>query len=149
MMGLLVWGVHQGLADWFDKGLLPSIAGEALSLQRIFGWIFAPLVWLMGIPWNEAATAGQLMGTKTILNEFLAYLALTGLEEGALSERSRLIMIYGLCGFANLGSVGIMIGGLSAIVPERRAEITSLSMKALVGGTLAAAMTGSVIGLIT
>ena len=93
--------------------------------------------------------AGQLMGTKTVLNEFIAYLNLTGLPEGALSDRSRLIMIYGLCGFANFGSVGIMIGGLSAIVPERRKEITELAMKALIGGTLAASMTGAVIGLVS
>jgi CNT family concentrative nucleoside transporter len=121
-------------------GLLPDIAGIPLTLERILGWVFAPLAWCMGVPWEEAATAGQLMGTKTVLNELIAYLNLTGLPADALSERSRLIMIYGLCGFANFGSVGIMIGGLSAIVPERRKEITDLAMKALIGGTLAAAM---------
>ncbi len=130
-------------------GLLPSVADAPLTLERILGWVFAPLVWCMGIPWTEAAMAGQLMGTKTVLNEFIAYLNLTGLPEGALSDRSRLIMIYGLCGFANFGSVGIMIGGLSAIVPERRKEITELAMKALIGGTLAASMTGAVIGLVS
>jgi len=120
-----------------------------LTMQRLFGWAFAPLVWLMGIPWGEASAAGQLMGTKTVLNEFIAYLDLTNTPEEVLSPRSRLIMIYGLCGFANFGSVGIMIGGLSAIAPDRREEITSLAMKALVGGTLAAAMTGAVIGMIS
>jgi concentrative nucleoside transporter, CNT family len=130
-------------------GLLPEIFGAPLTMQRLFGWFFAPLVWLMGVPMGEAATAGQLMGTKTVLNEFIAYIDLTNTPVEALSERSRLIMIYGLCGFANFGSVGIMIGGLSAIVPERREEITSLAMKALVGGTLAAAMTGAVIGIIS
>ncbi len=130
-------------------GLLPGVADAPLTLERILGWVFAPLVWCMGIPWTEAAMAGQLMGTKTVLNEFIAYLNLTGLPEGALSDRSRLIMIYGLCGFANFGSVGIMIGGLSAIVPERRKEITELAMKALIGGTLAASMTGAVIGLVS
>lgn len=130
-------------------GLLPDVSGAPLTLERILGWFFAPLVWCMGVPWAEAATAGQLMGTKTVLNEFIAYLNLTGLPDGALSERSRLIMIYGLCGFANFGSVGIMIGGLSAIVPDRRKEITDLAMKALIGGTLAASMTGAVIGLVS
>lgn len=130
-------------------GLLPDVAGAPLTFQRLFGWVFAPLVWLMGVPWSEAAAAGQLMGTKTILNEFIAYVDLTQLPDGTLSDRSRLIMVYGLCGFANLGSVGIMIGGLAAIVPERRGEITALAMKALVGGTLAAAMTGAVIGMIS
>ncbi|PCJ69112.1 MAG: nucleoside:proton symporter [Rhodobiaceae bacterium] len=130
-------------------GLLPDVFDAPLTMQRLFGWAFAPLVWLMGIPWGEASTAGQLMGTKTVLNEFIAYLDLTNTPESALSPRSRLIMIYGLCGFANFGSVGIMIGGLSAIAPDRREEITSLAMKALVGGTLAAAMTGAVIGMIS
>ena len=130
-------------------GLLPDLFGAPLTMQRLFGWVFAPLVWLMGIPWSEAATAGQLMGTKTVLNEFIAYIDLTKPPVEDLSERSRLIMVYGLCGFANFGSVGIMIGGLSAIVPERRDEITALAMKALVGGTLAAAMTGAVIGMIS
>ncbi len=130
-------------------GLLPDVFDAPLTLQRLFGWAFAPLVWLMGIPWSEASVAGQLMGTKTVLNEFIAYLDLTNTPEEALSPRSRLIMIYGLCGFANFGSVGIMIGGLSAIAPERREEITSLAMKALIGGTLATAMTGAVIGMIS
>jgi len=130
-------------------GLLPDIFDAPLTMQRLFGWAFAPLVWLMGIPWGEASAAGQLMGTKTVLNEFIAYLDLTNTPEEVLSPRSRLIMIYGLCGFANFGSVGIMIGGLSAIAPDRREEITSLAMKALVGGTLAAAMTGAVIGMIS
>ena len=109
----------------------------------------APVTWLLGIPWSEAATAGQLLGTKVVLNELLAYLALVELSPDALSERSRLIMVYALCGFANLGSVGIMIGGLTALAPERRAEITGLATRALVGGTLATAMTGATIGLIS
>jgi len=130
-------------------GLLPDFFGAPITMQRLFGWAFAPLVWLMGIPWAEAGTAGQLMGTKTVLNEFIAYIDLTNTPTAELSDRSRLIMVYGLCGFANFGSVGIMIGGLSAIVPERREEITSLAMKALVGGTLSATMTGAVIGMIS
>ncbi len=129
--------------------LLPQINGEDISLQLILGWLMAPIVWLMGIPWAEARTAGSLMGIKTILNEFIAYLNLVQLPAGALSERSRLIMIYALCGFANLGSLGIMLGGLCAMVPERREEIVSLGLKSILAGTLATCMTGAVVGAIT
>jgi len=128
--------------------LLPDVAGGPLTLERIFGWAFAPIAWCMGIPWEEAPTAGALMGTKTVLNEFLAYLGLAALEPGALSERSQLIMVYALCGFANPGSVGIMIGGLTALVPERREEIISLAGRAFVAGTLATCMTGAVVGVV-
>ena len=130
-------------------GLLPALGGEAISLQRLLGWGLAPLTWLMGIPASEAVTAGGLMGVKTILNEFLAYIELAGLPEGALSERSRLIMTYALCGFANLGSLGILIGGMGAMVPERRAEITALGPRSIVAGTLATSFTGAVVGLIS
>ena len=129
--------------------LLPDVLGAPLSLQRVFGWVFAPLVWLMGVPASEAAAAGQIMGVKTVLNELLAYLALAGEAGETLSDRSRLIMVYALCGFANPASVGIMIGGLAAIVPSRRSEIVALAPRALVSGTLATSMTGAVIGLIT
>ena len=129
-------------------GLLPDVRGEALSLERILGWMMAPVVFLMGIPWREAATAGSLMGVKTVLNEFLAYLQLAALEPGTLSERSTLIMTYALCGMANFGSVGIMIGGFTALIPERRREVAELGLKAVVGGTLATCCTGAVVGLI-
>ncbi len=129
-------------------GLLPNVNDTPLSLQRILGWLMMPVVWLMGIPWAETHTAGGLMGIKTILNEFLAYLELAGLPEGRLSERSRLIMTYALCGFANLGSLGIMLGGLSAMVPERRTEIVALGGKSIIAGTLATCMTGAVVGMI-
>jgi CNT family concentrative nucleoside transporter len=129
-------------------GLLPPLAGAELTLQRLLGWLMSPLVWLLGIPWAEAQTAGMLMGTKTVLNELLAYLQLAKLPASALSEHSRLIMIYALCGFANFGSLGIMLGGLGAMVPERRAEIVGLGMKSIVAGTLATCMTGAVVGLI-
>jgi len=127
---------------------LPYVDGAPLTLQRILGWIMAPVVWLIGIPWAEAQVAGSLMGTKTILNEFIAYLDMSQLEPGALSERSRIIMTYAMCGFANLGSLGIMIGGLSAMAPGRRTEIVSLGAKSIVSGTLATLMTGAVVGLI-
>jgi CNT family concentrative nucleoside transporter len=122
--------------------------GLDLTLQRILGWIFAPLAFLIGVPWAEAGTAGSLLGIKTILNEFVAYLQMTALPEGALSERSRLIMTYALCGFANLGSLGIMVGGLIAMAPERREEITELGPRTIVSGTLATLMTAAVVGVV-
>jgi CNT family concentrative nucleoside transporter len=129
-------------------GLLPDVDQAPMTLQRILGWFMAPLVWLSGIPWNEAVAAGGLMGIKTVLNELLAYLALAQLPAEVLSERSRLIMTYVLCGFANFGSLGIMIGGLSTIVPERRQEILALGMRSIAAGTLATLMTGAVISLL-
>jgi concentrative nucleoside transporter, CNT family len=128
--------------------LLPDVDGSALTLQRLLGWLFAPVVWLIGIPWQEAASAGQLMGIKTVLNELLAYLQLAALPPDVLSERSRLIMTYALCGFANFGSLGIMIGGLGALAPERRAEVVALGMRSIVAGTLATLMTGAVVGML-
>ncbi len=128
-------------------GNLPMLGGEPISVQRIFGWLFAPLVWLYGVPLEETAAAGSLMGTKTILNEFIAYLNLANLPEDTLSPRSTLIMLYAMCGFANLGSVGIMIAAVSNMVPERRDEIVELSLKALVSGTIATGMTGAVVGM--
>ncbi|WPL11501.1 Nucleoside permease NupX [Thiorhodovibrio litoralis] len=129
-------------------GLLPQVADAPLSLERLLGWVFAPIVWLIGIPWQEAQTAGALMGTKTVLNELIAYVQLTQLSPDALSERSRLIMLYALCGFANFGSLGIMIGGLASIAPERRSEIVALGMKSILAGTLATLMTGAIAGLL-
>jgi len=129
-------------------GLLPEVAGAPLSLQRILGWGLAPLAWLMGVPWSEAPLAGELMGSKVVLNELIAYLKLAALPEGSLSPASRAILLYGLCGFANLGSLGILIGGLCTMVPERRAEIVALGPKSLVSGNLACFMTGAVAGLL-
>jgi CNT family concentrative nucleoside transporter len=129
-------------------GLLPQVFGAELTLERIFGWLMAPVVWLIGVPWSEAPAAGTLMGTKTVLNELLAYLELAEIGPG-LSERTRLIMTYALCGMANFGSVGIMIGGLTAMAPERRRDIVELGLKSIVGGTLATLSTGAVVGIIT
>lgn len=139
----LVALINQGLA------LLPEVAGAPLSMQRVLGWLFAPLAWAIGIPAGEAMTAGALLGTKTVLNEFIAYLALVGPEGAALSERSKIILIYALCGFANLGSLGIMIGGMSTLVPERRAEIVGLGFKSILAGTFATCMTGAVVGILS
>jgi len=129
-------------------GLLPDVAGAPITLQRVLGIAMAPLVWIMGIPWSEATTAGALMGTKTVLNELLAYIDLARLPADALSERSRLMMTYALCGFANFGSLGIMIGGLATMAPERRDEIVSLGGKTIVSGTLATCIAGSVVGIL-
>ncbi len=128
-------------------GLLPEVGGKPLTLQRILGFIMAPVVWLFGIPWSEARIGGSLMGTKTILNELLAFLDLANLPADALAPRSRLIMTYALSSFANFGSLGILIGGLGSLSPERRDEVVSLGMKALLAGTLATCMTGAVVGL--
>jgi CNT family concentrative nucleoside transporter len=127
-------------------GLVPAWGGEPLTLQRMLGWVMAPLVWLAGVPWQEAGTAGALMGTKTVLNEFIAYIELSKLPVEALSPRSRLIMTYALCGFANFGSLGIMIGGMATMVPERREEIVALGLRSIVAGTLATLMVGAVVG---
>jgi concentrative nucleoside transporter, CNT family len=135
------------LANLF-LGFLPPAAGAPLTLQRLLGWLMAPVVWLIGIPWSEAPAAGALLGTKTILNEFIAYVDLANLPAEALSSRSRLIMIYALCGFANLGSLGILIGGMGAMAPERRDEIVGLGMKSILAGTMATLMVGAVVGLL-
>ncbi|MCP4119293.1 MAG: nucleoside:proton symporter [Desulfobacteraceae bacterium] len=129
-------------------GVLPDLMGEPLSLKRILGWIMGPVAWLMGIPWSEAPAAGALMGTKTVLNEFVAYLELSRLPVEVLSPESRVILIYAMCGFANPGSLGIMIGGMGTMAPERRGEIVSLGFRSIVAGTLATCMTGAVVGII-
>ena len=128
-------------------GLFPDIGNEPVTLQRIMGLLMSPVVWLMGIPWKEAHTAGILMGTKTILNELIAYIDMSKLPEGALSPRSLLIMTYAMCGFANPGSLGIMIGGMGTMAPGRRDEIVSLGFRTIVSGTLATCMTGAVVGI--
>ena len=128
-------------------GLLPSIAGREVSLQMILGFIFYPIVWLMGVPLDEVMTSAELLGIKTALNEFVAYAQLSGLEEGALSDRSKLITLYALCGFANFSSVGILVSGIGAMAPERKTDLIKVSIKALIGATLASCMTGLVIGI--
>ncbi len=128
--------------------IIPAVADAPVTLQRVFGWIMAPVAWLIGVPMSEAHVAGQLMGTKTILNEFLAYMELAKTPDSALSPKSRLIMTYAMCGFANPGSLGIMIGGMSAIVPERRREIIALGPRSIIAGTLATCMTGAIVGVV-
>ena len=126
---------------------LPFAKGAGPTLQGIFGWFMAPVVWLIGIPWSEAQTAGALMGTKTVLNEFIAFLDLAKLGPEALTERSRVIMIYALCGFANFASIGIIIGGLGSICPERRSDIIDMGYKSLIAGTLATLSCGALVGI--
>jgi len=129
-------------------GLLPDLFGAPLTLQRALGWIMAPVCWLMGIPWSQAVTAGSLMGIKTILNELVAYLQLAALPADALDSRSRLIMLYALCGFANFGSLGIMIAGLATMCPEKRDEVVSLGLKSIVSGTLTTCLLGAIVGVL-
>lgn len=127
---------------------LPNVYGEALTLQRVMGTLLAPFTWLMGIPWEETKLAGSLLGTKTILNEVYAFSELSQTPNGALSAHSRLIMVYALCGFANFSSIGIQIGGLGTMAPDRRQDIISLGFKAVLVGTLSTMLTGTVVGLL-
>ncbi|MEQ8412252.1 MAG: nucleoside transporter C-terminal domain-containing protein [Erythrobacter sp.] len=129
--------------------LLPAVADEPLTLKRLLGWLFAPFMWLIGVPWAEAQPAGALMGTKAILNEYVAYLELADLPDGTLSQRGLLIVTYALCGVANLASVGLMVSTIGTLCPERRAEAAGLGIRSWIAGNLASAMTGAWIGLVT
>ena len=128
-------------------GLISYQFGFDLSIEIILGYLFAPIAWLMGIPWSEAIIAGELLGIKTTLNEFVAYPGLAALENGELSDKSKLITFYSLCGFANLSSVGILISGITAMAPERKDDLINVSFKALIGATLASCMTGLIVGI--
>ncbi len=143
--------VFIALVALFNSALLlvPYSSNDPFTLQTILGWMFAPLVWLMGIPWQEAQLAGTLMGIKTALNELLAFLALVDLPAASLSDKSTIIMTYALCGFANFGSLGIMIAGLTGMCSERTREIVALAPKSLISGTLATCMTGTIAGLLS
>ena len=138
----LVALVNMSLAE------LPDFNGRVLSLERMVGWIFAPLAWCMGIPWSESQLAGELLGIKTMTNEFIAYIRLAEIDASLLSERTRLIMLYALCGFANLSSVGILISGMGAMAPERKDDLIAVSGKALVAAVLASCMTGFIVGIL-
>lgn len=129
--------------------LLPDVYGAPLTFQRILGYLFAPITWLMGIPWSEALTAGQLLGSKTVLNEVVAFLDLAALPKDSLSPHSNLIMMYALCGFANFSAIGIVIGGMGAMVPERRLDIVNLSFRSLFVGTCATCLSATIIGVLT
>ena len=131
-------------------GALGGLAGlEGLSLERIFGWILAPLAWLMGVPWGDAGTVGSLIGVKTVVNEFVAYLQLAGtLETGTLSPRAAIVATYALLGFANFSSIAIQIGGIGGIAPTRRSDLSRLGLRAMIGGNLAAFMSASLAGML-
>jgi CNT family concentrative nucleoside transporter len=129
-------------------GLLPDVAGAPVSLQRLLGYVMAPVCWLLGLPWPQAVVAGSLMGTKTVLNELVAYVDFSRLAPEALDPRSRLIMLYAMCGFANFGSLGIMIAGLGVMAPERREEINALGLKSIVSGTLTTCLIGAIVGVL-
>lgn len=129
--------------------LLPIVDGGSLTLRRMFGWLFAPVMWAVGVPWNEAPAAGALMGTKAILNEYVAYLDLAALPAGTLGPRSLLIVTYALSGVANLASVGLIVSTVGTLAPERRAEVAALGIKSWMAGNMASLMTGAVIGIVT
>lgn len=127
---------------------LPPAFGAPLTLERMLGWLFAPFVWLLGVPADQVVTAGGLLGVKVILNEFIAYLRMAALPAGSLDPRASMIMVYAMCGFANFASVGILIAGMSALIPERRDEVVGLALKALAAGVLASALSAAMIGLL-
>ena len=129
-------------------GLLPNVGEHPLTLERLLGWAMAPLAWSFGVPWSEAQAAGALLGKKTVLNELIAYLDMAKLPDDVLSPRSKLLMTYALCGFANFGSLGIMLGGMGAMVPERRGEIVELGMKSIAAGLLATCLAAAAINLV-
>ena len=128
-------------------GSIFDIGGQPLTMQMILGWILAPVAWLLGIPWSECFTAGQLLGAKVVLNELITYIEMASMSPEALSQKSRLILTYAMCGFANFGGLGVMLAGLLSLVPERRIEIMGLAMKTLVAGNLAAYMTAAMASL--
>ena len=130
-------------------GALPQISGEPVTLRRIFGWILSPLMWALGVPWREAGDAGALMGTKAALNEYVAYLQLAGMPADAFDPRSKLIVVYSLCGFANFASIGLLVSTISTLAPSRRAEVAALGVKSWIAGNFASMMTGAVIGIVT
>jgi CNT family concentrative nucleoside transporter len=126
-----------------------EIGGAPLTLERLAGWAFAPIAWLMGVPWHEAQEVGTLLGIKTVLNEFIAYLRLQELPVDALSEHSKLIALYAVCGFANLSSVGIQVSGIGAMCPERRGDLMALGFHALLAATLASCMSAAIVGIVS
>lgn len=143
----LIWG-YSFLPNFLGLSENTLTTGNHLTLQDIFGLVMQPVTWLMGIPWSEAFDAGKLLGTKTVLNEVMAFIGLSELPEGTLSLRTNVMMTYALCGFANFSSIGILIGGLGGMAPERRGEVIELGFKAMIAGTIASCMSGTVIGIL-
>lgn len=149
VLGVII--VVFALVALVDQALLtlPVIDGAPITVKRVFGWLFAPLMWTLGVPWDQAPQAGALMGTKTILNEYVAYLEMAALPAGVFDARSQLIVTYALCGFANLASIGLLVSTIGTLAPSRRAEVAALGLKSWLAGNCATAMTGAVIGLVT
>jgi CNT family concentrative nucleoside transporter len=134
------------LLNWV-LSLLPHIGDEPLTLERILGWFCAPIAWIMGVEWSDAGTVGMLLGKKTIMNEFVAYIDLVKYKD-MISERSFTIATYALCGFANFGSIAIQIGGYASLVPTRREDFAKMGLRAMIGGSLAAFMTAAIAGIL-
>jgi CNT family concentrative nucleoside transporter len=139
-----------GFESW-GKGLVPALLMKGdqakLTLDLILGWIFSPVAWIMGVPWSEATAVGGLLGEKIVLNEFVAYYHMTELMD-KLSDRSVIIASYALCGFANFSSIGIQIGGIGGIAPERRSDLARLGIRSIIGGSIAAFMTAAIAGIL-
>jgi concentrative nucleoside transporter, CNT family len=127
---------------------IPAMGGEAVTLQRLFAYVFRPIMWLIGVPANDIVPASHLMATKTVLNEFIAYVDMAKIPADGISPQTRLILTYAMCGFANFGSAGIMIGGMTAMAPERKRDIVGLGLRSILSGTLATCMSGAVVGMI-
>jgi CNT family concentrative nucleoside transporter len=135
----------------FALGLLPFPGDDPLSIERVLGWLFMPIAFVMGVPWAEAQTVGTLFGQKLVLTEFVAYINLGAAVSSptpVLSERSAIIASYGLCGFANFASIGIQLGGIGGLAPERMGDLAELGLRAMIAGTLAAFMTGTIAGVL-
>jgi CNT family concentrative nucleoside transporter len=135
------------LVNWILSPL-PQIAGEPLTVERMLGWLCAPLAWIMGVEWKDAHSVGLLIGEKTVFNEFVAYQSLLTKYAGTLSDRSFTIATYALCGFANFGSIAVTIGGISGLAPDRRADFAKFGLRSMIGGALAAFMTAAIAGML-
>ena len=133
---------------------LQAALGKPTDLATIFGYVLAPVAWVIGVPWQDATTVGSLIGQKIVINEFVAYLQLAGIVNGqvpgvSLTEEGRLIATYALCGFANFSSIAIQIGGIGGLAPDRRADLARFGLRAVLGGTVATLMTATIAGVLT
>jgi CNT family concentrative nucleoside transporter len=143
------------MINWILSGIFTellgiTIAGKAVSLEVLLGYLLSPLAWIIGVPWQDAVSVGSLIGQKVVLNEFIAYLNLSQLiPTGALSEKAVIISTYALCGFANFSSIAIQLGGIGGIAPDRRADLAKFGLRAVLGGSLATFMTATIAGVLT
>ena len=142
------------MVNWIFEGIFTellglTIAGEPITLQVLIGYALSPIAWLIGVPWGDSVTIGSLIGQKVIINEFVAYLELSQIPAGQLSEKATLIATYALCGFANFSSIAIQIGGIGGIAPDRRSDLAKFGLRAVLGGTLATMMTATIAGVLS